>query len=144
MDSRELLCAARRIDPNFQGVFARNEIPTLKRSLIFNTDKRGMPGSHWQCIYNGEFFCSYALQNPFKRLKTSMKFPVQSTFSSTCGIHCLYFIYCRKYNFPLEYTKDCNRNERFIRKWFKKKYKISINNYDVDLIKNQICTQYIV
>jgi len=143
MDARELLCIAHSIDSNFQGVFARDEIPRKRKSLIFNTDPRGKPGSHWQCIYEGEFFCSYALPKPFKSLKIAIEQPIQSSHTSTCGIHCLYFLYCRKYSLPLKYTEDCLKNDLFVTKWFSKKYKLSINMFDDDLIRNQICTEYL-
>ena len=143
MNGRELLSIGLDIDPNFQGVFARDEVPHIKKCLIFNTDERGKPGSHWQAIYNHEFFCSYAMPSPYKGLKQIITKPVQNVMTSTCGLHCLYFIYCRSSKIPLNYTNNTRANDKLVCKWARRNYNINLNMCNEDFTRNQICTEYI-
>ena len=142
MNARELLSIGLDIDPNFQGVFARDEVPPMKKCLIFNTDERGKPGAHWQAIYNAEFFCSYAIPPPFKGLKQIITEPVQSVRSSTCGLHCLYFLHCRRNKLPLKYTNNTRANDKLVSKWLRGNYNMGFNIYDEDFLINQICIEY--
>lgn len=143
MNGRDLLTVGLDIDPNFQGVFAIDEVPRIRKCLIFNTDERGKPGTHWQAIYYNDFFCSYAMPPPFKGIKQIITKPVQNVATSTCGIHCLYFLHCRRSELPLNYTNNTCANDKLVSKWFCRNYNISVDMYDADFVRNQICTEYI-
>lgn len=142
MNARQLLSVGLEIDPQFQGVFARDELPGKKQSLIFNSDPRGKPGTHWMAIYNNEFFCSFATAPPFKDLKQAVTEAPQTLGTSTCGQHALYFIYRRKNNLPLKYSSNTWQNDKQVTKWLRKNYNIATDIIDDDMLFNQICIEY--
>jgi hypothetical protein len=98
----------------FLGVFSRDtlprQVPKDRFCFVFNTDVSSGVGEHWIAVLcsNGvcEFFDSYALSVDFYRVRTWFsrhgfsvvcnRVPVQSILgSSTCGYHCLYFLFHR-------------------------------------------------
>ena len=124
MDGREIATIMTRLfrnsRVNFLGVFASDQIPSLPaiHSLspccyIVNTDPTGKLGTHWlaffhPCAKNLEFFDSFG----FSPSEFGFHFPtsihvysnsiqVQSKYSSTCGYHCIYFLFSRTHGIPL-------------------------------------------
>lgn len=142
MNGRQLLEVALQIDDSFQGVFAFDEVPNAKYCLIFNSDARNLPGSHWMAVYEDEFFCSYASKTPFPGLKEVLNTPVQTLGSTTCGQHCLYFLDRRSNQLPLNYTANVLENDRMVTAWLCKKYDLHTNAFAVDYILSQLCTEY--
>ena len=142
MNGRQLLEVALQIDDSFQGVFAFDEIPSAKYCLIFNSDTRNLPGSHWMVIYEGEFFCSYASKTPFRELQEVLSAPIQTPGSTTCGQHCLYFLDRRSKQLPLDYTANVLQNDRMVTAWLCNKYDLHTNIFDGDYIYSQLCTEY--
>jgi len=141
MNTRQLNSIAREICTDFQGVYSRDMVPLKKQRLILNTSKSDHGGEHWQAIFDGLWFCSFGLPCPFRGLKNVVDKPIQSLFTSLCGEHCLYFIHQCQYNLPLVYTDDTSFNDKYVAKWFKKKF--SNNNYfDFDYALCQSCTRY--
>ena len=127
----------------YNGVFARNELPTLidyPAAIILNTKPRSHAGEHWLAIFfdknkNGYFFDSYG-QPPIKfGLEKYMdkmsinwyynKKRIQG-LSSFCGYYCLLFLFLivrKKLNiFYKNFTNNIFLNDRKI-DFLIKKYK---------------------
>lgn len=97
----------------FIDVFPVNELPTLHYAsnkplcLIVNTDASNLNGKHWIALYIdkdnvGEVFDSFGQRPPsyvqrWMNLNTRFWYytslPVQSMYSSFCGLFCIYYLY---------------------------------------------------
>ena len=167
MDTVELthiLTSDQYMKKYFIGVYAANHVPSnvSKAPVCFiaNTDPSWKPGCHWVAVYvdhenNAEFFDSYGrypdiyhnkiygFLKRFENCKLNHT-QLQSSFSSTCGQFCLYFLYwrCRGVSFERimsGFDKSQDTNDflvtTFVNGLFDKKTKV----YDVDYIVNQCC-----
>lgn len=147
----------------FQGVYAYDEIPKIKRKdtkqfFVFNTDPSHKSGSHWVCaMINSKrggkniFFDSYGYAPKKHRFKSFLKNnytfnskTLQHPLSSTCGQWCIFFILekCKGKTLPQIVSKfdenwplvnDTVMNE-IIKKVFKTKSKVINKSF----IKSQI------
>jgi len=126
----------------YQGTFAINELPNIKKCLICNLDPSHMPGSHWIAIYNDIYFDSYGRQLPFKGMKQCITQPVQTLGTSSCGQHSLYFIHQMTNNLPLNYRGSTIWNDKMVTKFICKKYDYHSESIDLNYIISQICTEY--
>lgn len=107
--------------PCYQGVYALNKIPKLKKlpcAIIINTDPSSKPGQHWVSVMideegNGEYFDSFGVQPYLKEIIHYLDnscsngwcynpIALQSTFSTTCGHYCVLYVMLR----CLGYTYD--------------------------------------
>ena len=97
------------------GVFARDELPDLKRErrpwcLILNSDPKDQPGTHWLAFYAAiagpiELFDSFGF-SPINYSLDSLNllhlgYPLQSPSTSVCGHYCIVYIYLRFRNISL-------------------------------------------
>jgi hypothetical protein len=133
MNSIELACLGECLcGLRFLGVFPRDMIPQASHypsCLIANTDTNGEPGSHWVAIVyvspqETEFFDSFALPPYMYNIRllctrSSVK-QIQCNFSTTCGHHCLYFLYLRSLGFSIyqivnSFDTEYHRNDSLVR-----------------------------
>jgi len=118
----------------FLGVFARDELPYIKRypsCFVFNTDERSEPGQHWLAVYydenrNAEFFDSLAFHpSHYSLVKylnhtstnwTNSNKRIQGYQSHLCGVYCVFFLYqrCRGMNIKDFEKLFDNYNDNFI------------------------------
>jgi hypothetical protein len=98
-----------RNQPNFQGVFSSDTLPTNPRLLVCNTDPASKPGEHWIAIYvdkngRGEYFDSFGRppNKHFERYMNSRcsvwtfnKKRLQSVISGFCGYYCCLYVVLR-------------------------------------------------
>ena len=126
---------------NFLGVFASNEIPSIKltekpKCMIVNLDPSSKPGSHWIafCVYKKEgkrfleFFDSYGTKPPLSPVNSWWKmihnpYRLQSPNSIVCGQYCLYFVKQRLKGRPfkiiIKTLKDKTHPDSFVRSYGK-------------------------
>lgn len=101
-----------KVRKSFVGIFPSNKLPKficsgVTSTFIFNIDPHYKPGSHWVALYISPFgdaiyFDSFGLPPLIPSIKHFIernsrtfrynKFPLQSLFSTTCGLYCVYFI----------------------------------------------------
>lgn len=103
----------------YLGVYARDLIPLYSLSrfpcaYVSNTDTHSYPGTHWVAFFHEsptvlEFYDSYGRHPktygflipdtiPTSEYSTT---PIQSLYASTCGEHCIYYLYQRSHNITL-------------------------------------------
>ena len=139
------------------GCFPRDKLPENADSpfaLVANTETAKQKGEHWVAIFVdrngcGEYFDSYGrkplstfarylTENAPNGWKTALDSPVQSIFSTTCGQHCLYYLYnkCRgRTTFPFVSDEEvCN--------FVNRKFSLSLTTYDPELICLQVCNMF--
>ena len=122
----EIECLVSRLVENFRwlGVFARDELPDLNREirpwcLIFNTDPKNLPGTHWLALYaplSGgiELFDSYGYS--FSMYSLDFLDPLHSSVSlqspsiSVCYHYYIVYIYRRFHNYSLSDIVDLLTN----------------------------------
>jgi hypothetical protein len=95
--------------PEFQGVFSSDTLPTDPRLLVCNTDPSTKPGEHWIAIYVdkngcGEYFDSFG-RHPSNHFVRYMNFNckrwtfnkrcLQSRISAFCGYYCSLYVVLR-------------------------------------------------
>jgi hypothetical protein len=122
--------------PDFQGVFSCDTLPTTPRLLVCNTDPSSEPGEHWIAIYvdkngRGEYFDSFG-RPPNKYFETYMnsccnrwifnKKKLQSRISSFCGYYCCLFVVlrCRGLDMPKIvglFTSDTGYNDWLVHRF---------------------------
>lgn len=126
------------ISQMYGGVIARDQIPLYvdKPSLyIVNTDPSTESGEHWFCIYYldiPEYFDSSGLKPP-KDIENNLyyhgskymcsSFRVQSYFSETCGLFCLFYCYFRSRGFSFSaimnmFSHNLNLNEVIVKSFY--------------------------
>ena len=122
--------------PNFEGIFARDEVMPRKHSpCIINLDSLENAGTHWVCCVPGGralwYFDSFGMGFPqeFKSSKpviwNSSQF--QNIKSVLCGYYCLYFLHQWAqgkdfYDILKPFSlSDTMQNEKFIKEYFDKK-----------------------
>lgn len=149
---------------DFIGVYAADHVPTSVHKapacFIANTDPSQKPGAHWVAIYvdhdnNAEFFDSYG-QYPsqyhhriYNFLKTYENCKVnhtqlQSSFSSSCGQFCLYFLLwrCRGVSFEKimsGFDSNQSTNDFLVTTFVNGLFDVNTKVYDVDYVVNQCC-----
>ena len=126
---------------NFEGVFARDELPENVNwpvGLIVNTDLRSKPGTHWVAIFidengKGEYFDSYGFQPKYIQFKNFLNNNCISYFYNTvslqchtcvtCGHYCIAFLMSRFVgmsfiDFIMLFTSDPHKNDIIIKQLF--------------------------
>jgi hypothetical protein len=127
------------------GIYPSDETPPvifLNNFYIINTHPARLPGEHWVCAYfpnssPPEFFDSYGNKPTFytrgdisvfmgeKYLFNSMK--LQPSYSATCGLYCLYFLYHRVRGISYKdiinvFSIDVDYNDSIVINFYKKFY----------------------
>ncbi len=162
MNTKEL-CKCIQSDPIMRrqcaGVFPANQIPQpdgYPFTVIVNLDPYPKPGSHWICLYidqdgRVEHFDSYGRNPNTKEIKTFLKdydvhnntIQVQSSYSSTCGQYCLYYMYHRIRNQTMDsimhrFTSDLDKNDSMVTMWVNKMFDMRTDVFELDYVLNQI------
>ncbi len=109
--------------PNFRGVFAVDQLPSIPKKGLYiaNTDYSDEEGEHWVLFYVDrmiEFFDTFG-RRPKQRWEGEWIYNtrmVQSPFSAACGYHVLYFAHLRQF-YPFEkiianYSTDLVENDK--------------------------------
>ncbi len=113
---RDILQSDFEINKHFLGVFPADKAPTDQPGcIIVNEDKSSKPGTHWVAIFRFpsgivEYFDSYGRDPTATPIKTDLKNQVvitskkrvQGLLSSTCGQHCIYYLFHRCRGVPFE------------------------------------------
>lgn len=131
MDTDEINAFVQReCRSQFQGVYSIDNLPTIPRLLVCNTDPSYMPGRHWIAIYvsttgYGEYFDSFGLppnpifehyMNVHCRNWTFNTRCLQNLTSSFCGFYCCFYciLRCRGFNLARivrVFTRDTTFND---------------------------------
>ncbi len=100
--------------------------------MIINEDDSGKPGSHWVAVFiltenKCEYFDTYGRGRATPRIEKFLaKFDVlqgsrqvQSTFSTACGQHCIYYLYNRCRGIPFtaildSYSDNQQQNDEMV------------------------------
>ena len=140
-DMVELFSADHNIRSKFKGVYAVDEIPSLKSDslVVVNLDPADMPGSHWVVIFNKkgsviEYFDSrgvkpaksiaeYLLAYKNKECIFSTR-RLQQYQTNSCGLFCLYYSFyasrnCSLYNIVSNFHNNLNINEYIVARFAK-------------------------
>lgn len=114
MNTQEIEKKAAKLFYSFDGVFARDHLPSARKRnmiLIHNTDTGNLPGQHWVAVIirRKVGYCFDPLgQAPSTTLSNWMNVhcnrwssntsrQVQPLYSNLCGYYCLYYLYwCTK------------------------------------------------
>ena len=122
--------------PNFQGVFSSDTLPSRPRLLVCNTDPSWKPGNHWIAICVdenrvGEYFDSFG-RKPSKEFERYLnttcirwvfnKRCLQSRVSATCGYYCTLFIVLKSRGFAMSkivgmFTNDTGYNDYIVHRF---------------------------
>lgn len=144
MNTVELTSVVKRINIKgtyFLGVFACDNLPKSPITLlpcmgVVNTDPSSLPGQHWLGFYitknrHGLFFDSFG-NSPDKYPRAIKNFllkncyeimysrkQVQSFFTTTCGHHCVFFLYNMQKSVPYKhmikmYSSNLERNDAMV------------------------------
>lgn len=109
MNTHELEEKAAKLIANFDGVFARDYLPSRKkrnRSFIMNSDTSNLPGKHWIAVIvrNNVGYCfdplgfppsptlSSWLNRHYSIWSSNANRRVQPLYSELCGYYCLFFL----------------------------------------------------
>jgi len=164
MDTLELasLCKTdRKLSMVFEGVFPYDCLPVVSAfpaAYIANTEPRTKPGAHWIAMYfdqdrNGDYFDSYG-RIPLPKFKSFLdKYALewqynnkqlQTPLTSTCGQYCIYFLYQRVREMPLQkilnrFVEDTLKNDEMITNFVNDTFGTNTAMIDVDYIVNQVC-----
>lgn len=108
---------------DFDGVFSRDTLKDIQSKptlIICNTDNSDQPGSHWVLFYFHKDTCIVDFYDPLgKSIKSygkefysfAQRFAIkcnqaktrtQPTYSSLCGMYCLYFAFWRCQGYSLK------------------------------------------
>ena len=171
MDTVELYSiagASNKLNPYFEGVFPADMLPvpsTFPSCYIANTEDSTSNGQHWIAFnypdqITVEYFDSYGLTpfifpryfNFIKHKLVNIKNitfneqSVQAKDSSTCGLHCLFFLikrYCNQpftYIMDLEYSKNKCLNDCMVLNYFMKRQEfINVKDQVPDNLVKQNC-----
>ena len=133
MDSHQIRNIISRhsvLNESVWGVFPRDRIPKFPGlgGCIVNSDNSNGKGKHWLALWMSEdgieFFDSFA--RPPRYYGLSLSGPVflqdqllQSRRASTCGHHCLYFLYYRALGLSMSsivnvFSDDTNANDLLV------------------------------
>ena len=114
-----LVDALCRTGTRYLGVFPRDLIPLYSLTqfpcvYVSNTDTHSYPGSHWVAFYHEspthvEFFDSYGQHPKTYGFDVPYNFtsgdystnPVQALYATTCGEHCIFYLFQRAHSIPL-------------------------------------------
>ena len=96
LSNYDLLDAIKQLNiKNFQGVFNRDQTPTiLKGCGIINLADSMSDGTHWVCYFKNLYFDSYGVPPPLeisKQIKEYNIYQIQK-FGVVCGHLCLYVL----------------------------------------------------
>ncbi len=146
------------IKQKFIGVFPSDRLPKHRTGcMIVNEDPHTQNGSHWVSIFllpnnRAEYFDSYGSIPRVKRIKNYLKGfdtvrnteQLQSLFSTTCGQHCLFYLYNRCRGIGLatiidSYSKQQHRNDEMVADFVNECFDMDLPTYDDQLIWQQFC-----
>lgn len=118
------------VGPMLGGVFPLDGLPseTNKKAFVVNLDPADRPGSHWVAVYleddRADYFDSYGQMSPvppqiwefMKRNGGTYRVNTetyQGPCSTTCGQHCMFFLYHRCRGTPYRTTLRKLRPRRY-------------------------------
>ena len=121
MNTQEIKEKAEKLLDNFEGVFARDELPSKRRRnrmFVMNTDTSNLPGTHWVAVIvrNNIGYCfdplgfapSTTLSNwmnqYYKKWNSNTDRHVQPLYSNLCGYYCLYFLFWSSTSFMTQFN----------------------------------------
>ena len=144
------------------GVFPVDKVPAPEAypfCVIQNLDTSKGEGTHWTATYvdqdaYGVYFDPYG-RCPPKRIETYLgrncddwahnDEVVQSAYSSSCGQHCLYFLWTKANDPDLSfdgiistYSKDTEENDRFVTEFVNENFDLNTVSVDPEYILEQI------
>lgn len=126
----QLACSDSKIRKVFGGVLSSDCLPIYRNNssgFIINLDPHTLPGSHWIAIFfndNGRvyFFDSYGRKPRNKNILNFMKrnakmifynkVCVQDFYSVSCGLFCLYFLFCSVRNLKLNHLNGSTKKKK--------------------------------
>ncbi len=139
------------------GVFPADQIKQNRIGcMIINEDNTGKPGSHWVAIFvlpenKCEYFDSYGRNIAKGSIEKFLKKfdilqgnrQVQSTFSTVCGQHCVYYLYnrCRGVPFPeivASYSKNQQQNDEMVTDFVNSHFGLSETTTDPEFCWRQV------
>ncbi len=142
----------------FLGVFPADKTPKANLGcMIVNEDKSTKAGTHWVALFvlpnkQAEYFDSYGKRRKAAPISQFLKefnvtqsnAQVQGQFSSSCGQHCLYFLYhrCRgiQYADILDsYTTSQMENDEMVTEFVNEKFGLSEPTLDLEFALKQVC-----
>jgi hypothetical protein len=144
------------------GVIPINHLPRVSfrpAALIINLDTSDMPGSHWVSLYFYDSCCDFfdSYGRPPNEILTEymLKFsnkiffnnkPVQALLTSTCGQHCIFFLFWRARSVPMSNIVgilDIYNADQFITGFVNSLFKVQTSVYDENFLVNQISEKWI-
>lgn len=167
MNTTQLLYCIRN-DPRLNtlcvGVFPADRLPAPEAypfCMIHNLDDSNKEGSHWTATYvdhdaYGFYFDSYGSCPP-RRTETYLNRHcqdfmhsgkvVQSVYSSSCGQHCLYFLYRKANGDSLEeicdsYSNDLEKNDQIVTDFVNRTFDMNTVVVEPEYIAYQICKAF--
>ena len=124
-------------EPNFNGVYSRNNLPKIKDGAnVINLDDHKAIGTHWIALYvndnNVTYFDSFGVEHISKEIRRfignkniiSNSYRIQAYDSIMCGYFCIGFIdFMLKVKSLLDYTNlfspnEYEKNGKIILKYF--------------------------
>jgi hypothetical protein len=145
------------IEKFFKGVFPSDKLPTstLKGCIVVNEDSSKDVGSHWVAINNPgghlEYFDSFGMEPSVPSIKRYLGSDsvvrniqqLQSVAATTCGQHCIYFLYYRCRGVPFStivnsYSGNQMRNDQVVTEFVKSKFGLVTPRQDKEFVVRQI------
>lgn len=141
MDETQIASVLSRDDaitPMFYGIYARDELVTLRhpypKAYIVNTDPAHRPGIHWVGLFfdetgRGEFYDTFGrfpfhkeFEDFLNRNATDWEWNhqiVQHPLSSACGPHCIFYLLLRARGFSMSrivntFSSDLLENDQLV------------------------------
>lgn len=162
MDSRQLHFATCIADPEIKkhclGILPSDKLPSNQRlgCIIVNEDTHGGPGTHWVALLTlpnnqTEYYDSYGREPLVKGIQRFLQGRdvrcsgrmVQSPFSTTCGQHCLYYLFhrCRGVSLPKivdSYKQEQQLNDDMVCDFVKAKFQLDTMPSDLSMVWEQV------
>ncbi len=139
------------------GVFSADKIKHARPGcMIVNEDDSGKPGSHWVALFvlpesKCEYFDSYGRDKAAPKIEKFLKKfdilqgnrQVQSTFSTTCGQHCVYYLYNRSRGVSFaeivaSYSKNQQQNDEMVTDFVNSHFGLSETTSDPEFAWQQV------
>ncbi len=138
------------------GVFSADKIKQNRLGcMIINEDECNKPGSHWVAVFvladnHCEYFDTYGRSRAVPRIEKFLsKYKViqgnrqvQNAFSTTCGQHCIYFLFnrCRGVSFPsivASYSANQQQNDDMVTSFVNSHYGLDESTLDHEFVSRQ-------
>lgn len=148
------------VGPEFQGVFARDQIPYFESgSCVINTAPSVQTSGHWIALYvmnkEVEYFDSYG-GDVLKSLKRKWKgkswisnpIPLQSPLSAVCGQYCIYYLLHRARGLSMsdivmDFVADVDYNDQVVYEFVQDRYDFDLKLLDTGGVIKQLARAYI-